>query len=138
MDYEGINVSPDRNKQGQYFGSTIGDYDTWAIRFGYTPSGATELAQDAAFARRIASESELPGHQYSTDEDTYPPDALDPRAVIWDLGDDPLRYAKDHTAYLASLWSNPRFEDRVLGPEGSYPTLRRAMDNLINQYARSL
>jgi hypothetical protein len=138
MDYEGVNVSPDRSKQGDYFGTAVGDYDLWAIRYGYAPSGSSDAGQDAAFARTIASESNLPGHQYSTDEDTYPADALDPRTAIWDLGDDPLRYAKDHTAYLASLWTNPKFEERVLGPEGSYPTLRRAMDNLINQYARSL
>jgi hypothetical protein len=138
MDYEGVNVSVDRSKQGEYFGTTVGPYDLWAIRFGYTPSGAADVVADAAFARRIADESTRPGHEYSTDEDTYGPDALDPRTVIWDLGDDPLRYARDHTAYLASLWANPKFEERVLGPEGPYPTLRRAMDNLFMQYARSL
>jgi hypothetical protein len=138
MDYEGINVSPDRTRQGDYFGTSVGDYDRWAIRYGYAPSGTSDPAQDATFARTIASESTQPGHEYSTDEDTYPPDALDPRTAIWDLGDDPLRYAKDHTAYLSSLWSNPKLEERVLGGEGAYPSLRRAMDNLINQYARSL
>jgi len=138
MDYEGINVAFDRSKQGDYFGTSVGDYDRWAIRYGYTPSGASDPAADAAFVKKIADESTQPGHEYSTDEDTYGPDALDPRTVIWDLGDDPLRYAKEHTAYLSSLWTNPKFEDKVLGAEGAYPTLRRAMDNLLAQYARSL
>jgi hypothetical protein len=141
MDYEGINVALDREKgakQGQYFGTCVGDYDVWAIRYGYAPSGAADVNADYAFAATIAGESLKPGHEFSTDEDTYPPDALDPRTAIWDLGDDPLEYARRHTAYIARLWKSPRLEERVLGPEGEFPTLRRAVDNLLFQYARSL
>jgi hypothetical protein len=71
----------------------------WAIRYGYTPSGASTPDADYAFARKIADESLQAGHEYSTDEDTYPADAPDPRSNIFDLGDDPLQFAKDRTAY---------------------------------------
>jgi hypothetical protein len=138
MDYPSPNISADRSKQGEYYSSTAGDCDVWNIRYGYTPTGAKDPESDYAIIRKVADESTEPGHEFSTDEDTYPADALDPRTNIWDLGDDPLAFAKDRTAYLASLWKNPRFEERIVGPDGEYPVLRRAMDTVLGQYAISL
>ena len=134
MEYPTPNIAYDRAKQGQYFTGTAGTYDLWAIRYGYTPSGAADADADAAFAARIADESLQPGHEYSTDEDTYPSDAPDPRANIYDLGSDPLQFAKDRTAYLAGLWRNPKFEERIVGGAGDLAALRRAMDTLLGQY----
>ena len=138
MDYPSANISPDRSKQGEYYTSTVGTCDIWNIRYGYTPSGAAAVDADGAFARTIADESMQPGHEYSTDEDTYPADALDPRTNIWDLGGDPLAFAKERSAYLASLWENANFEARVVGPQGDYTTLRRAMDTLLQQQGLAL
>ena len=72
---------------------------------------------------------------YSTDEDTYPTDAPDPRSNIYDLGNDPLQFAKDRTAYLENLWRSPSFEERVVGRSGDLTALRRAMDTMVQQYA---
>ncbi len=138
MDYATPNISADRGKQGEYYSSVVGDCDVWDIRYGYTPTGAADPDADYAIVRKIADESTQPGHEYSTDEETYPADALDPRTNIWDLGNDPLRFARDRTAYIASLWKNPKFEERIVGAEGSYPVLRRAMDTLLGEYTRSL
>ena len=38
----------------------------------------------------------------------------------------------DESAYVAGLWKNPKFEERILGPDGEYPVLRRAMDKAAN------
>lgn len=138
MDYPTPNIASDRSKQGEYYTTTVGDCDDWVIRYGYTPSGSTDLQKDGAFARAIADESTKPGHEYSTDEDTYPLDALDPRTNIFDLGDDPLAFAKDRTAYIASLWRNGKLSERILGKDGDYPVLRRAMDTLLGQYTSAL
>ena len=138
MDYATPNLAAGHGKQGEYYATSPGDCDLWMIRYGYTPSGAAGVDADYAFARKIADESTLPGHEYSTDEDTYPADALDPRTNIWDLGDDPLRFAQDRAAYIASLWKSPKFEERILGPDGAYPTLRNALDDLFGQYAINL
>jgi hypothetical protein len=126
MEYPTPNIAYDRSHHGQYFTSGAGTYDLWAIRYGYTP--------DAEAARHIADESLLPGHEYSTDEDTYPADAPDPRSNIYDLGSDPLQFAKDRAAFLAGLWRNPKFEERIVGPSGDLGALRRAMDTLLGQY----
>ncbi len=138
MDYATPNIATDRGAQGDYYGTTCGTYDLWAIRFGYAPSGATDLAADAAFARRIADESARPGHEFSDDSDTYPADALDPRTNIWDLGDDPMRFARDRVAYVSRLWKNPEFEKKLVGTDGTFPELRRGMDGLLGQYAIAL
>jgi hypothetical protein len=126
MEYPTPNISYDRARQGQYWTSGAGTYDMWVIRYGYTP--------DPDAARRIADESLQPGHEYSTDEDTYAPDAPDPRSNIYDLGGDPLQFAKERTAYIASLWRSPKFEDRIVGSTGDLTALRRAMDTVLGQY----
>ncbi len=138
MDYAPANIQADHSKQGEYFSSAVGDCDVWNIRYGYTPSGAATPDADYEFAKKIADESTQPGHEYSTDEDTYPADALDPRTNIWDLGDDPLGFAKQRAAYIASLWKSPKFEERIVGAQGEYPVMRRAMDLLLGQYTRAL
>jgi hypothetical protein len=138
MEYPTPNISTDRSKQGFYYSPNVGTEDIWRIRYGYTPSGAKDVQADYAAVAKIADESLEPGHEYSTDDDTYPAYALDPRSNIYDLGDDPLAFAKDRTAYLASLWKNPKLEDRILGPDGSFPVLRRAMDTLLQQYGIAL
>ncbi len=138
MDYATPNIAPTKSQQGDYYGVTAGDYDLWMIRYGYTPSGATTVDADYDFAKKIADESTKPGHVYSNDADTYPADALDPRTNIWDLGDDPLKFGQTRAQWVAGLWANPNFEARMLGPDGSYPTLRSAMDDLLSQYAIAL
>ncbi len=135
MEYPSPNIDYTHQKQGDWYTTTPGTYDIWAIRYGYTPSGATTPDADYAFARKIADESLAPGHEYSTDEDTYPADAPDPRSNIYDLGSDPLQFAKDRTAYLAKLWRSPGFEERVVGKSGDLTALRRAVDSMVQQYA---
>jgi hypothetical protein len=135
MEYPSPNIDHSRTKQGDWYSTTAGTYDVWAIRYGYTPSGAATPDEDYSFARRIADESFQAGHEYSTDEDTYPSDAPDPRSNIYDLGDDPLRFSRDRTAYLARLWRAPGFEERVVGKSGDLTALRRALDSMVQQYA---
>ncbi len=138
MDYAAPNIAVKGEPQGEYYGSTVGTYDLWAIRYAYQPSGSDDIAADYQFARRIADESNEPGHEYSNDLDTYPAGAMDPRTNIWDLGDDPLKYAQDRGDYIASLWKNDQFESRIIGDYGDYPVLRRAMNVLLGQYAITL
>ena len=135
MEYPSPNIDCTRTKQGDWYTTTAGTYDVWAIRYGYTPSGASTPDADYAFARKIADESLEPGHEYSTDEDTYPSDAPDPRSNIYDLGDDPLQFMKDRTAFLAKLWRSPSFEERIVGKSGDLTALRRALDAMAVQYA---
>jgi hypothetical protein len=138
MDYATPNIDYTGAHQGEFYGVWPGTADAWMIRYGYAPSGAGDPEADYAFARAIADESEQPGHEYSTDEDTNGPFALDPRTNHWDLGDDPLAFARERATWISGLWKNPKLEERILGETGEYPVLRRAMDGLFEQYGIAL
>ena len=137
MDYVTPNISTDRSQQGEYFITTVGTYDVFAIRYGYTPSGADNMDDDHAFAMKIAGESAQAGNEYGTDGDAYSIHALDPMTARWDLSSDPLRWAKERSDYLEDLWKSPDFESRVLADGTDYAVLTRAMNTLLILYGRS-
>jgi hypothetical protein len=92
MDYNPTNIVPKGWKQGDFYSTTLGPYDYWAIEYGYKPfSGGTsgELAE----LKKIASRSGDPALQYATDEDTRDIDP-DPDSNLWDLGNDSLEFAR--------------------------------------------
>ena len=121
-----------------YYTQGPGPYDVWAIRYGYTPTVAENSFDEKDFLNAIAKESSKPGHEYGTDEDTYPLFALDPRNNIYDLGNDPLAFGEERAEYLSTLWAKPDFESRILTEGDGYQTLRGAVGTLLFQYARSL
>src|SRR5277367_2888704 len=70
MDYAPTNIAPKGVKQGDYFTTTIGPYDYWAIEYAYKPlTGGTEGEYDklTEIAKKIAQ----PGLDYTTDEDLF-------------------------------------------------------------------
>mgnify|MGYP001341658758 CR=1 FL=1 len=88
MDYNGMNFRVDAGEvQGDFAMIDIGEYDKWAIEYGYTSGDPAKVAS------RVAE----PGLVFGTDEDTWGPDPLITR---WDLGADPITYA-DQTVKLA-------------------------------------
>ncbi|HEX5010737.1 MAG TPA: zinc-dependent metalloprotease [Planctomycetota bacterium] len=88
MDYNAINISAPGVKQGEYFTSAVGPYDVWAIQYGYSEFGSNEETA----LKAIAARSQEPGLDYGTDEDMF---MGDPYAQTWDLGTDPVAFAKD-------------------------------------------
>ena len=138
MDYDTPNVSPDPSTQAQYFSPTVGTYDLWAIQYGYTPTGKTDVDADYQAMLPVARESSEQGNYFGTDEDTYPSEALDPRCNIYDLGDNPLAFSKERVAYVSKLWKDPALETKLMRDGDSYLALRRGMDTMLLQYARGL
>ena len=68
MDYSPINIAPKGKKQGDYYSTTIGPYDYWAIEYAYKPVDGDEAAELKKIAAR-APEHDL---VYATDEDVVP------------------------------------------------------------------
>jgi hypothetical protein len=114
--------------QGYFYNPGVGSYDRWAISFGYT--------HDDARAAEIARKAALPGHAYGTDEDVSGPGALDPTINVYDLGDDPLAWARERAAHITSLW--PALPDHVLADNSRYADLTDAFNTLLVQYSRAL
>jgi hypothetical protein len=115
MDYNPVVIAPEGKPQGNYAMVTIGPYDYWAIEYGYTPK-KDELG-------KIASRGAEKGHAYATDEDTI---AHDPLTNRWDLGADPLAYAKERTALMKRVRKD--LVARAVDKGERYNRLRRAMD----------
>jgi len=134
MDYNPTNVVAKGQKQGHYFSQTIGPYDMWAIEYGYKPhSGGTD--GEAAELKKIASRSAEPALAFATDEDTRGIDP-DPLTNRFDLGKEPLDYAKSRSALIESLW--PGLVDRVTKDGDGYQRARQAFGVLLGNYGSSL
>ncbi|MEX2138122.1 MAG: zinc-dependent metalloprotease, partial [Pirellulales bacterium] len=87
MDYAPVNIAPKGVKQGDYYSTTIGPYDMWAIEYGYKPVAAGSPEGEVGELKKIAARSGENNLMYSTDEDTRGIDP-DPLSNRWDLGKD--------------------------------------------------
>lgn len=98
MDYPSANISPDKNKQGQYFTMRPGPYDKWAIQYAYGEYSAEEL-------NKLLEKSSDPALAFGNDADDMraPGKAIDPRVMISDLSSDAIKYADDRIILVNSL-----------------------------------
>lgn len=94
MDYPAINIALDRSKQGDYYTTKTGPYDTWAIEYGYTSFNPGEEAEGL---KQIISRSNDPKLAFGNDGDDMraPGKAMDPRVNVNDLTSDAISYAED-------------------------------------------
>ena len=147
MDYNPPALSPDPAKQGDFYAATIGSYDRWAIRYGYTPLASAEptarLAKGAEGVapawtpevemkalRSIASEAANPAHLYGTDEDAgFGGQGLDPTVSRYDQTDNPLAWARERVALINGLFDS--LATRMVAPGEGYARLRAAFTDLL-------
>lgn len=77
------------------FQTRLGPYDHWAIAYGYSPLPADATAAQAQL-KALAARADQPEHAqalaYATDEDQLL--GLDPHALMFDLGDDAVQFAR--------------------------------------------
>lgn len=128
MDYSPTNIVPKGKKQGDYYTTTLGPYDMWAIEYGYKTATDAEL-------KKLASRCGEPGLAYSTDEDTRGIDS-DPLSNRFDLGNDAVAYAKQQAQLINELW--PGLVERVAEDGDGYQKVRRAFGILLGNYGRSM
>ena len=131
MEYAPINLAAPGAPLVAPFQTTIGPYDYWAIEYAYRP---LEVAGEKAALERIAARSSEPELAFGTDEDNYL--GIDPDALQFDLGSDPLAYAKKRLAIARDLFK--RQETRALSPDRDYAVLRRSLNFAVNDVARSV
>jgi len=132
MDYTPINLAPKGTKQGDYFSTTIGPYDYWAIAYAYKPlSGGTEGELDKL--HELAKESAKAGHDYATDEDMF--STSDPLVNVWDLGADPMKFAQERMVLAEALLKG--LDERVVDKGESYQRARLAFNVLLMQYGNA-
>jgi hypothetical protein len=126
MDYIPINIAPKGVKQGDYFSTTIGPYDYWAIEYAYRSIDGNEAEGLKKLASR-APESDL---AFATDEDAREND--DPYVNTWDLGSDPCKFAEDRIALATDLLKT--LDDEVVADGEGWARNRRAFATLLQQW----
>ncbi|MEK7484011.1 MAG: zinc-dependent metalloprotease [Planctomycetota bacterium] len=125
MDYNPINIKPAKGTvQGNYAMTTLGPYDYWAIEYGYsTEANAEEFA-------KIATKCAESGLDYGTDEDLWSPDPL---IKVWELGNDPIAYAKYRLDLAKLLLEN--LQKRSLKTGDTYVRLTRAFNMVLGEHS---
>jgi uncharacterized protein DUF4953/uncharacterized protein DUF5117/uncharacterized protein DUF5118 len=148
MDYNPPSLALDPRKQGDYYATTIGTYDRWAIKYGYAQMGPLEpAARNAKGAaavspawspdvevnalRTVAAEAADPSHLYGTDEDAgFGGLGLDPTVSRYDQTNDPLAWARDRVTLIDRLFDS--LDTRMVAPGQGYARLRSAFTDLLN------
>jgi hypothetical protein len=132
MDYSPVNLASKGVKQGDYFSTTLGPYDYWAIEYAYKPlTGGTDGELEEL--QKIAAKCAEPGLDYATDEDMY--GAADPLVHAFDLGADPMKFAQDRMVLAEELMKG--LADRVVDKGEGYQRARNAFRLLLNQYGNA-
>ena len=94
MEYVGPNINKDLGEvQGPYATPEVGPYDKWAITFGYGDNKTSEES-----LKRV-NEHDLVWHS------PYATIGPDPRAQVWDMGADPLKFAQSRMEIVHDLRS---------------------------------
>ncbi len=129
MDYTPINLATKGKPQGDYFSTTLGPYDYWAIEYAYKTIDGNEEAELTKIAAR-SPEADL---TYGTDEDRI--SGLDPLVNAYDLGSDVLQFSADRIALAQDLLKD--LDGRVVKDGESWLRLRRAFTPLVSQYGNA-
>ena len=115
MEYPGVNIHPHDIEQGEYYTTTPGPYDKWAIEFGYSMSLENhELERSRINA--ILSRSTAPELSFGNDADDMRAagKGIDPQAMIYDMSSEPIDYATDRITLTKYLMDDLiiKFSDR--------------------------
>ncbi len=138
MEYDAVNISLDVKKQGDYYTTTIGPWDYWVIEYAYKPIDGNKPEAELPELGKIASKVATSELRYGTDGDAsmYQYRDLDPLVNRWDLGADPLEFAKRRQEIITDLWDD--IAERVTKDGMGYQRVRRAFRSLLGEYTSSM
>ena len=140
MDYIPVNIVPKGKTQGDYYTAKLGPYDMWAIEYGYKPISAGNPEAELPELDKIAGRSGEPALAYATDEETEFGDP-DPLSNRFDLGSDPLEFAKSRAELVAQVM--PLIADRMTAKEKDgrargYERVRQAFGVLLAAHGQAM
>ncbi|HWL93640.1 MAG TPA: zinc-dependent metalloprotease [Phycisphaerae bacterium] len=133
MDYNPAIIAARGDKQTSFVTRTIGPYDFWAIEYGYRPV-AKPYTDEKDMLAKIGSRVADAGLDYSTDEDTMGFLSADPYSNRFDMGKDPMGYAKGQIKLIGNLIED--ISKWAVKDGESYTRLRRAFTSVMGQRGR--
>ena len=135
MDYTPVNLSVKGQRQGDYYQTTLGPYDYWAIEYAYKPYNPNSKTSETEMLNKIAQRAAEPQLSYATDFDAFGLSlrSIDPNCNLWDLGTEPLEYYRTRFALTQDLWQNLEKNFEKDGQE--YNKLRQVFGQGITEYA---
>lgn len=80
MEYTPVNLAAPGQKQGEYWQTTLGPYNHWAIEYAYRPLPARTPEEELPYLNRIASRVAKHELAYATDEDAFGFTSVNPTA----------------------------------------------------------
>ena len=134
MDYNSANIGPDSKHHGQFYTTTPGPYDLWAIEFGYSPS-LDNPEDELERINELMSKSTKNEYGFGNDGDDMrsPGKGIDPRVMVSDLSNDAVGYAQQRMDIVQSLY--PKLLNKFQTPGESYHEFRDAFSILNREYA---
>ena len=138
MEYDAVNIAPEGKKQGHYYSPTIGPWDYWVVEYAYKPISGNKPEAELPELQKIASRAATSELRYGTDGDasSYQNRDLDPLVNRWDMGADPLEFAKQRREIVAGLWDE--IAGKVTTDGMGYQRVRRAFRSLLGEYTSSM
>lgn len=129
MDYLPVNIAPKGVKQGDYYTTTIGPYDYWAIEYAYKPI----FGDEAGELKKLAARAPEPDLAFATDEDAAINN--DPLVNRFDLGSDVCRFARDRLVLAGELLKD--LDARAVRDGEPWSRSRRAFATLLGQWGNA-
>lgn len=136
MDYTPVNILAVEKKDAEFFSSTIGPYDYWAIDYGYRPVNAKDTKGEKEELGKIASQASRPELAYGTDEDARGPFSVDPTVDIFDLSRDPLGFSVKRLDFYKKLWK--QIDEKLPFENEGYAGVRAAFQDALKRYLDTL
>ncbi len=135
MDYNPVNIMPEGAKQGDFYSTTIGPYDMWAIEYGYKVLKGGSPDAERAELKKIAARSGEPGLGFASDEDARGIDP-DPHSVRFDMSNDLVDYAKNQAKLVSE--SLPRVVEDMTKEGDGFQRARRAFSILLARHGEAM
>lgn len=131
MDYPSVNISSDREKQGQYWTTRPGPYDIWAIQFAYQPR------KTSAETEALLAKSTDPQLVFGNDADDMraPGKAIDPRVNVGDLTSDAIEYSIDRIKFSKEVAKEVLAKNKTENIGESHHNIRTSYWVLMRQHA---
>jgi hypothetical protein len=132
MDYFPFNIAALKRQGVDYWTSTVGPYDMWAVDYGYRNLPGKTPEEDEPALRAVAARCNEPGHAFQNDMQA---DGWDPYVARFDLSKEPLDYWTRDLQVTRYLLFN--LQPRLPRKGQSYWEFTRTFNGLLNHYARA-